>query len=72
MHQSRFGQITIHHVPYSEHSTFDELRQFVALMAHSGCRRVISTVHVAPAKAKETAAMFADLLTSSGGGSGAR
>eukprot|EP00457_Paulinella_chromatophora_P014996 gb/GEZN01015516.1/.p1 GENE.gb/GEZN01015516.1/~~gb/GEZN01015516.1/.p1 ORF type:complete len:151 (+),score=3.05 gb/GEZN01015516.1/:117-569(+) len=54
--------IAIHYVPYSEHSTFTELRRFVALLARwpGGLRYIVPTVM--PGKAQQIQSHFADLM----------
>ena len=36
--------ITIHHVPYSEHSTYNELKEFIAVLSECGLQSIVPTV----------------------------
>lgn len=60
---SQRGPATVHHVPYSEHSSFRELRDFVAFLRP---RRVVPTVNAANRERRaEMIAHFDDLLEGS-------
>lgn len=74
-HQShgRYGSLILHHVPYSEHSTFDELTQFMNVVNHNrhnhhdthvrhSNAQIISTVHTAPSTARTTISSLTDSL----------
>lgn len=36
--------VTIHHVPYSEHSTYNELKEFVTVLSQCGLQSIVPTV----------------------------
>ena len=47
------GRVTLFSMPYSEHSSWEELREAVAALAHSPATRVIPTVNARSAEAAE-------------------
>jgi hypothetical protein len=72
-HHARYGTLILHHVPYSEHSTFEELTQFMNVINHNRYHhhhaaihrhpsQIISTVHTAPSTARQTIALLTDAL----------
>ncbi len=59
-HKVHTHRVTIHQVPYSEHSTFKELRDFIRVMAMLNVKRIMPTVNMG--KRREMIAMFSDLV----------
>ncbi len=47
------GRVTLFSLPYSEHSSWDELREAVAALAHAPTTRVVPTVNARSAEAAE-------------------
>ena len=64
VHQKRALQLYVHHIPYSEHSSYGELQEFVRLMAQCGLQQdaLIPTVNVQHTEQMcgEFAPIFAD------------
>jgi hypothetical protein len=55
--------VTIHSVPYSEHSSYLELRDFVRYLAARGCVQIVPTVNTSSyAKVQAQIKLFEDLL----------
>jgi len=48
VHQKRALQVYMHHIPYSEHSSYSELQEFVRLMVQCGLQQeqLVPTVNV--------------------------
>ncbi len=60
--QRKGAAVSLYSVPYSEHSSFTELRAAVAALAHAGPQRtrIIPTVNCR--SSQQAAAMVAELL----------